>query len=228
VQDDLEFRCPEPGCGRSFGTAQGVARHGHETHGYPSYKDRLKSGAAVRPSRAHRNGNEAESRFRDRGRIDELAATLRAALVDDERRLLELEDEKQSILERVRPIRAAISSLTREHVKPGPKQFPGRGPGDRVGKGKNPVSESAIERVSTFLKEHADEVGATFNAVDLNVLLRANGIGMNISDERRVLKTMHERGLLRLISADGPGGRKIYGRLPERAPFVDREPERAL
>jgi len=220
------FQCPEPGCEQSFKLARGLQRHLHETHGHPSYKERLATGDAVKGGPSSQNGGDPIVSDLD-PRIEALAAPLRESIVEDEARLDAIERERQEIMARIRPIKAAITALTREHGKPGPRKFPGRGPGERVGQGAKKVSEQSIERLVRFMNAHADEIGDEFDAGRFNALMRENGEGMNISDCRRTLREMHERGLLRLLSSDGPGGRKMYARVAVRPSFHDREIERA-
>ena len=223
-----EFTCPEPGCDRSFELARGLQRHLHETHGHASYKERLASGAAVKGAPSSLNGGEPELELDAEldARLEALAAPLRESIAIDEARLVELEREREEIKVRIRPIKAAIATLTKPHAAPGRKQtFPGRGPGDRVGQGAKKVSEQSIDRLVNFMRAHADELGDEFTAQQFNELMRSNGEGMNISDCRRTMRAMHERGLLRLISSDGPGGRKVFGPVAAR-PFTDRQIER--
>ena len=212
MTEERKFECTEPGCDASFTLARGLQRHLHETHGHPSYKDRLATGEAKRGEPSSMNGGDpAMSEPVHDERLESLAAPLRASIADDEARLVEIENEKQEITARIRPVKAAINALLKEHAKPGPKQkFSGRGPGDRVGQGAKQVSESAIEVLSRVMVQHSDELGNEFDAKRLQEVLRAHGGTMNLSDQRRVMRVMHERGMLRLMSANGTGGRKTY------------------
>jgi hypothetical protein len=207
--EQQEWLCTEPGCGASFNREQGLKRHRFQKHGGPPSPSTL----ARRAREAKRNGTGPKSSVPAPGtavpevpeisdeRLEALAAPLKAELEVADTRLAQLDRElaevkariaveRDEIQGRVRPVRAALSALTREHVKPGPRGSRGTTSSKerRNLSGGLPVTEEKVQAVYDFIAKHRAEVAEGMTPTPMLKLAREeDGLSMHDSTFRLAL-----------------------------------------
>jgi len=184
------FVCPFPGCERVFTKERGMKRHYNYEH------------AGGREEAAEPAGDwPSPDALAQLGTIDvsELAAPLHSAIARYERRLTELELERRQIQEAIRPVKAAIASLEREHAKPGPK-------------GKRAYAQNASQAKIDAVREaivaavKAGELDEFTTTEALRVGREKHGLSMHETTFRLAIATLHESGLLRAVRRTVGGG----------------------
>jgi hypothetical protein len=206
------YVCPYPGCERVFTRQQGLTRH-------VGYAHEGKRPSLPRTTPASPPALSAEA-LEVLGVIDsaQLAAPLHAAIARYEERLVEVEAERRTALARldaerraiqeaIRPVRAAVATLEKQHGKPGPKS---------AARDYGIASEDKIASVAAYIERYRDELSETgfSNKTLLDRARERKQLSMHDQTMRNITDELHKRGMIRVLRAL-PGGGKLY------APLVD-------
>jgi len=176
------FTCPD--CGRSFTLERGLTRHRNYAHGGTS----VKSEPQPMPYT-----------------VQGLTSGLEQEVARLEAELATLDEQRHQLQAQLRPLKGALTALTRQWANPGPKKQPAK---------KKPASRHASEelvgQVYGWLEAHTTELEGGFTGKELHRRITSNG-GLTVSPDRvrLVLAQLHDQGLIRL-DRKTQGGGKLY------------------